>query len=259
MATRAEIDAIKAQQAEDLKKKEADAGAAAAGKKEGEDDTSDDNADAGNKKKATDIDYEAELKLEKARREKAEQALADDSFKKREESRKRKEAGEVVEDEVEKPLTASQLQKLLEEDREKTRKELQADAIKEKAAKLSRSEAEASLIIEIHKNRQFPQGMSLDEQLEEALAIANKKNTGRQISELKRALVGKHTEADHDAGGSFREGGDGNEPKMAPQDQAAIKQAGFVWDGKIKLYKKALNNGKKTLFYDPKNSKRWVQ
>src|SRR3990167_8544514 len=110
------------------------------------------------------IYYEAELKRERERAGAAEAAAADSAFKLREAKRKEKEEaeakGETYEDD--KPLTAKELEAILQKDREKTRKELQAGAVAEKARKLAGSEAEANLIVEIHKNRTFPEGLSLD-------------------------------------------------------------------------------------------------
>jgi hypothetical protein len=203
-------------------------------------------------------DYEAELKIERERREAAEKAAADNAFKLREERRKKAEesGGGGNDDEGEdKPLTAKQLQEVLERDRQQNRKEMQADAIQDKAKKLASSDAEASLIVEIHKNRTFPAGMSLEEQVEESWAIANRKRFGQKEAELKRALRGKETAQDS-AAGTYREPSAAGEPKMPPQDRAALVQAGFKWDGAKGAYKKPLPRGG-FLYNNPRTKKTW--
>ncbi len=202
------------------------------------------------------IDYETELKREQDRRISAEKATADISFKLREQKRKEKEYdedGNLIE---EKPLTASQLEDILQRDRQTTRKEFQSELISEKAKKLAGSEAEANYIVEIHKNRTFPEGLSLDEQLEESYAIANRKTLIAQNAELKRALRGKETVSDL-AAGTHRDSPALDEPKMSSNDIQAIKATGFVWDGKARLYIKQLG-GKRILTYDPKTKIRKV-
>ena len=215
--------------------------------------------EAEEKESRSKIDYEAELKREQERRIAAEKAAADAAFKLRE--RKRKENGEYDEDEEiedeDKPLTAKQLQGVLQRDREQSRKEFQRDMIAEKARKLAGSDSEANLIIEIHRNRSFPSDLSLDEQLEEAYAIANRKILMAQNEELKRSLRSKETVSTN-AAGSYRESTPLNEPKMSSADVQAIKAAGFIWDGSKRLYIKQLAGGKKILTYDPKTKSRKV-
>ena len=199
------------------------------------------------------IDYEAELAKEKELRDKK-QVLADDAFKRREQKRE-EEGGEPKE---EKPMTASEMRALLAEERQLAHKEIQADLIKEKARKLAGSDVEANLIVEIHRNRTWPEGLSLDEQVEEAWAIANRKRIFAQNEELKRALRGKSNVSLGEQG-TYRKSPAAGEPKLSPQDATALKQAGMVWDATKQLYAKSLGGGKKHLFYDPKTKKRFVQ
>lgn len=182
------------------------------------------------------IDYDAELKREQERRIAAEKATAEIAFKLREKKRKEEEEDGFQEEE-DKPLTAKELEIILKQDREKTRKELQSEIISEKARKLAGSDSEAQLILEIHKNRSFPEGLSLDEQLEESYAITNRKTIMAQNAELKRALRSKETASD-DVAGTQRESVPLNEPKISSHDMFAIKSAGFVWDGKANMWKK---------------------
>jgi len=208
--------------------------------------------EAEEKKARSQIDYEIELKREKERSGAAEKAAAELAFKLREQRRKQEEEGLDDED---KPLTAKELEFILEKDRQQTRKEFQSELIREKAKKLADNESEANLIIEIHKNRTFPQGMSLDEQLEESYAIANRKKLIAQNEELKRALRGKEIASD-DTAGTYRESIPLDEPRMSSSDISAIKAAGFTWDGNRRLFIKQLAKGKRILTYDPKTKKR---
>ena len=196
------------------------------------------------------IDYEAELKRERERREAAEKAAAEIAFKLREQKRKE---GEFEEDE-EKPLTAKELEAILQKDRQQTRKEIQSEIISEKVRKLAGSAAEAELIIEVHKNRVFPEGLSLDEQLEESYAIANRKTLMAKNEELKRALRSKET-ISGDTAGTYREFPVSGEPKSSLKDISTLKAAGFIWDGKLNLWKKETKERVITVSKDLKTRK----
>ncbi len=202
------------------------------------------------------IDYEAELAKEREARIKAEKAAADLAFKKRKE--KREEPEESSDDDEEKPLTRKDIDQLLESNRQATLKQLQEREIQEIARDMSESDAEANLIVEIHRNRTFPSNLSLQEQLEESYAIANRKKVFPKIAELKRALKGKEN-ANANPATAHRDAPGADEPKVLSQDAQAIKSAGMVWDGKLRLYKKALAGGKKYLYFDPKSKKRWTK
>lgn len=196
------------------------------------------------------IDYEAELTKERERREEAERRLQETRRKAKDRFEKRHQKEESEEDE-ETPLTGSELRAILAEEREETRKEFMASQIEEKAKKLATSDSEARLIVEIHKNRKFPSNLSIDDQLEEAYAIANRKRILAQNEELKRALRSKETR-------NKSGGGDGSdstlvpsEPKMASADIAAMKASGWVWDAQKRLYKKPIG-GNKFRYKNPK-------
>ena len=207
--------------------------------------------EAKEQKARSQTDYEAELKREKERTEKAKQAAADLAFKLREKNRQQDD-----DDEEDKPLTAKELEFILQKDRQQTHKEFQSEIIAEKAKKLASNEDEAKLVIEIHKNRTFPEGMSLDEQLEEAFAIANRKRLIAQNEELKRSLRGRENISDNVAG-THRDSLPTDEPKMSSADISAIKAAGFNWDGKSGLYVKKISK-ERTLTFNPKTKVRKV-
>ena len=206
------------------------------------------------KGKDSDKEYEEALAEERAKREKAEKALAERAFKERKKKREGEEEGEESEED-DKPMTATQLRAILAEERQATQKEIMSSQIKEKAKALATSEAEANLIMEIHKNRTFPSYLSIDEQLEESLAIANRKKLVAQNEELRRALRSKDTKKT-DTTGTYKETPKVGEPKLAVQDKQALIRAGFNWDGKY--YSKKMSNGK-TLFKDWKTKKTFVK
>lgn len=206
-------------------------------------------------------DYEALLVQERERREKAEKALAQKSFKSREQRREKKE-DEEEEDDDDKPLTRKELSDVLREERAEARKETQQFAVAEQARKLAKSDAEAEYIVEIHRSRTFPEGMSLPEQLAEAQAIASYRALQAENSELRRSAAGKknvnHSSArsEQDPPESFTSGG--KDTVHHGKDIAAITAAGYVWDGKKGVYLK--NIGKdKTLVYNPKTKKQEVR
>lgn len=202
-------------------------------------------------------DYKAIAQAEKEAREKAEKALADKRFKDAE--RKRKQAqddGEGEDDDEDKPLTGRQLQKILAENTQQTERRLMGSQIKNIANDLADSPEEAEAIIEIHANRTFPAHLSIQEQMEEAHAIANRKKLISTNSELKRALKSKNT-ALNDSAGTHRDPMEGTAPKLSAGDTASYKRAGFTFDTKDRLWKKKLPTGK-FLIKDPKTKKTYV-
>ncbi len=197
--------------------------------------------------------FEAELAKERERADKATQAAADLAFKlrgKKREGKADEDDKKDEEDEEDKPLTRREMDDLLAQERQKTRKELQARAITEIAKKLSKSEPEAQLIIEIHKNRTFPEGMSLDEQLEEAHAIANHRKMKAENDELRRKVGSKETATDSVVG-THKDPPAADIPKMSAKDTQALIAVGYKWDGKSQMFVKQLGNGK-VLMHNPK-------
>lgn len=222
-----------------------------------EEDDSEESEEESKESLKTDTDYEAELEKEKKRREAAEAKLEETRRKAKERYEKRHKE-EHEEDEEDRPLTGSELRAILAEERAMTRKEMLSSRIEEVAKKYATSEAEAKLMVEIHKNRTFPDTLSLDEQMEEVYAIANRKKILAQNEELKRALTSKETKS-KSMGRAGEFGQAASEPKMNSADLAIIKAGGFEWDATKRLYKKSLAGGKKYLFFDPKTKKRFVR
>jgi hypothetical protein len=191
------------------------------------------------------IDFEAELKKEKEAREKAEKASADLAFKLREKKRKDDEEQEEEED---KPLTASGLEQILAKERENTRKEMLSAESDRIAERLTGSESEKKLVLELHKNRSFPSYLSIEEQIEECYAIANRKKLVGERNEALRALKSK---ADNGVAGTHQDEPTGSQPKMAAADASEFARLGFKWNGTNRRHEKKLSNGQ-LLIVDPK-------
>ena len=218
------------------------------------DEDDEDEGDSSSKK----IDYKAELEKEKEARKKAESLIAFNKYKGKHKKDDEEEDEDDHDDEDDdKPLTRKQLTSILEENRQKTIRETNAERILELATEMADSPEEAELIVEIHKNRQYPSHLSMREQVEEAQAVANRKKLVSQKSELARALQGKRN-VSKDNSGTFRDGQEGAKPKMASQDEASYKRAGFAYDTKDRLWKKKLPNGK-FLIKDPKTKATYIK
>lgn len=191
----------------------------------------------------SEIDYEAELAKEKERADKAEKALAEKRFNASEKKRKAKEENGEEDEGEDKPLSSSELQRILAEDRQQNQKVFQQTQARELAKKLGKSEAEINLILTIHENRTFPPDLSLEEQIEESYVIANRKKIIGENSELRRALRGRNG-INNNPAGSHHDPLRSPTPKLNAADDASYKRAGFTFDTKDKLWKKKLANGK---------------
>lgn len=190
----------------------------------------------------TEIDYDAEIAAEKLRG-KPDPKKAEEAFKERERRRKEKEEEDEEEEDDDKPLTRRELNALLGRHAEDLQKVTQSDRIKEIATNLASSPKEAEYIVEIHKNRSWPSSLSLNEQLEEAFVIANRKKILATNSELSRALKGK-IGANRGGTGGTQEGLKAPTPKVAPDLAGSLKRSGFIWSNASKRYEKKMPNGK---------------
>jgi len=207
------------------------------------------------------IDYDAEIAREKERTRIAEQKLAETNFKLREEKRKKEEqkieGEEEKEDEGEKPLTRQDLQTMLAANQRQLYQNLMGDTIKRLAREMTKSEAEANYVAEIYKNRIWPEDMPIEEQLEEACAIANRKPfMTAQRAEIDRAKKSKETSSTENLG-TFKDSQPVEEPRLDANAKKALTGAGFTWDGKRRLYVKLVSKDR-ILTYDPKTNKRQV-
>lgn len=165
---------------------------------------------------------------------------AKDAFKERKQKR------DVDADEDDKPLTRKDLQSV----RDSIRQEVLEENAMEIAKRITGSDKEAQLVVLKWKNRSFPEGLSITEQIEEAYVITHRKKLIGERNEALRGLKGKDI-ANRNAAGTHRDAIKGNAPKMAAQDQEAIVASGFTYNGTSRRYEKKMQNGK-TLILDPK-------
>lgn len=198
---------------------------------------------------------EEALNAERTKREQAEKELEETRRKGKERfeaKRKKEEEGEM--DDEDKPLTSKEAEMLFEKREDKIRKEMREEQASELANKLAESPNEASLIIEVWKNRTL--SGTLREQIEEAHAIASYKRNQKQNEELKRALAGQDGET-NDGSNAQRKPAAGSESKLNPTDKTVI--AGMVWDASKQAYKKTIAGGRKIFYVSRDLKKRWTE
>jgi len=195
-----------------------------------------------NKDTDTGIDYDAEIAEEK-KKGKPDPEIAKKAFLDRQAKR---EAGEEGESEDDKPLTRKDIAEV-ESRLEKKHLNTQALAI---ATQFAGSVKEAELIVEKWKNRTFPQGLSLNDQIEESFAITHRKRIIGERNEALRALKGRSGVNDNPAG-AHHDSQKGGGPEIAGIDKAAILASGFKYNETNRRFEKKLKNGD-TLIQDPK-------
>jgi hypothetical protein len=108
---------------------------------------------------------------------------------------------------------------------------------------LAENPQEAELIREIHKNRVFPEGSSLEDQIQESHAIANYKRIQAKNSELSRKVASQQN-ASRNTATTHRDPQASVEPDMAPDLKASMKRAGYTYNNQARRYEKKLENGK---------------
>src|SRR3990167_9907178 len=204
-------------------------------------------------------DYEALLAQEKERREEAERKLEETRSKAREAFKERQKKREEDGEPEDKPLTRAELEDILSNNRQEERKDRQRDTILSEAKKLAKSEEEAQYIVEIHRNRRFPEDMSISDQLLEAQAISAHRALRAENDELKRSLLSKETKGSPSRGHQLPEesGGESTAP-FKGKDAEALANIGYQWDAKSGLYNRKTKDGR-TIVYDPKTKKTSVQ
>lgn len=209
-------------------------------------DTTEESTEEAEDSTSTTTDYEAIIVAERERAEKAEKALAEYSFKER---KAKREEPEEIDDVEDKPLTTKDLQRLLQREREVTKKEFEQERALEYARKNTSSEQEAQAAILYWKNRVIPTG-NLEEDLSFAIAGLTHKKTVAKNAELARAVKGKQA-ANTKATGTHHDGTDTTASRIDAGTEASYKRAGFAYDSKDRMWKKKLPNGN-FLIKDPK-------
>lgn len=211
-------------------------------------------APSSSKEEAT--DYDALIAAEKSRTPDPDKAK--EAFLKREEKRKQEEAMAKEEEHVDldKPMTRREAEEFLARRQHQIVTESQAERIEEIAHEFADSDGEAKFVMEIHKNRIFPEGMSLRDQIREAHFIAAGKRLAAKNVELARKITSKDT-ASKDVASTHHEPQAGSAPKLAPDLAASLKRSGFEYNSSDRVYVKKLPNGKK-LYKDPATGKTWM-
>ena len=164
---------------------------------------------------------------------------------------KREEEEEVKEDA---PLTLADLNKIRAEDKAEYRREFQGERALELARGMSESDNEANAIIARWGNRVFPEGMGLQEQIEEMHASVNRKVLVSKNKELMRALKAKGNES-KDTATTYRDDTKGTEPKLAADVKSQLK--GYAYNTATKMFEKRIGGekSKKFIVFDPKLKK----
>lgn len=203
------------------------------------------------------IDYEAELKKEQELRKKAEEILATDRYKL---------ANGFIWDEQEQKWVKPQKKSIPDEKSEEEEDEDEDKAVSRiqqetqrslkminesqaivLAGQLSSTEPEKQLILAKWRNRQFPDGMSLAEQLDEAFVLANGKRLIAERNEALRALKGKEG-VSKDIASIKHENATVGEPKVSPDVKQVLQRQGFTYNKEAKRYEKKV--GLKTITKD---------
>lgn len=199
------------------------------------------------------VDYKKITAAERLRREKAENALAQQRIKDKKE--KKKDGDDEEDDEEEddsKTLTRGEAKAMLN----KNRDEAEAAGIIKELAGTDATLAETAL--NFWKKTPLQGIKTVKEQIEFVLGGLASGKLLAKVEELKRALGGK---------GKVRQGGvngtkvdvGADEPEMASHERQALADSGFIWDATQKLYKRVLAGSKKALFYDPVKKKRFTK
>lgn len=187
---------------------------------------------------------------EKERADAAERALADDRYKASEAKRKVEE--DTTEEEEKEPLTKKDYEAGRAKDRQENQKQIQKAQAQTIVEKLTDNADEQEYVLEIHKNRIFPEHLSLQDQLEESHAIANKdKWKGERDEALRKAKGDKGV--NDDAAGAHRKppASQAGEPSMSAEDKQMLVNKGWKWNTTNKRYEKTTSSGI-LLYRDPK-------
>lgn len=214
--------------------------------------------ESGEEKEPSQDEWKKLAQQEKERADKAQKALAEARYKKSEARRKQAddETVEEPEEEEDKPLTASQLEKILARERAETEKKVLASRTVEIARDLAESDDEAEAIVAIYNNTIFDENLSHEEKVRRSFYIAHGPRLTAKILELRRSLRSKETKKKGSSEDTHRDGPKQGEPKLSAQDKAEYERMGFKWSGK--RFEKKLSNGK-FLVKNPKSGKVTVE
>ncbi len=186
-------------------------------------------------------DYKAIAEAERERADKLQKAFAEREYKER--TRKRaEETDEETEDDEDKPLTMRELRAHEARIVARTQKEVQESRALDVARAHTSSEEEARAAHIYWKNRVVPTGDLESDMLFAIGGLNHKQNVAKNL-ELARALKGKDATI-RDYTGTQRDTPEGSAPKLKAELQNSLKRSGFVFDTKLKVWKKETSKGK---------------
>lgn len=200
------------------------------------------------------IDYEAEWKAEKERREAAEKALAVDRYDASKEKRTAPKEAEEPKNDDDKPLTKAEALKLIQDGTQMSAKvinEAKADII---VSSLTSNDAEKKLVLEKWRNRTFPAYLSIEEQVQEAYVLANSKRILGKSAEIQRALKSKESANSIAADNRRTPDKSKGEGEVSGDVKQILSQGNWKYNSDSKRYEKKLPNGK-LMYRDPKTGR----
>ena len=160
-------------------------------------------------------------------------------------------------DEASRQAAAEGRWEIITETQQTTQKTLQENIAVGLASSLSESDAEANAILANWRNRVFPEHMPLQEQMEEMHAAVNRKKLLSKNSEIARALRSRDNVSE-DTAGTHRDAPKVSEPRISAADAKVLTgEAGFLWDGAERKWKKKLPKGQ-FLVKDNMKSKAYI-
>jgi len=157
-------------------------------------------------------------------------------------------------DDENRPLTRSEMEKMLEDRESKVIKQQSSKEALDVASSLTSSEDEAKYALALWENVSLP-FETMEEQMKFIVAGMNAERTIAQNSELKRSLKSKDT-ARKNTATTARDAQVGTQPKLAADMTSVLKAQGYKFNSSQKNFQKKLSNGK-TLFNDGKG-KTWI-
>lgn len=217
--------------------------------------------DEGHQDEETQTEDSAQLKAllekERAARLESEKKLEETRKKARERWEKKQENHDGQDDHEDFHGNYSdKLQQEVEKIRQEAREELKNHRISDLAKQYAKTSEEKELILEVYRNRTFPDHLSLEEAVEEAWIIANKNKLKTERAELLRAVNGRKS-ASNDFSTTHQSPLPSSAPKMAGADAQELVRAGYSWNSTNRRYEKKLPNGK-TLVKEPGKSETYI-
>ena len=197
---------------------------------------------------SADIEY---FKSELEKMKKVQDKLAQDRYHNDKRNKRDEEVEE--EEEEEKPLTQAQLDEKLAEERDRTRKEILASEADRLASSQATSPEEKELVLAYFQTHRFPENMPISEQIENCIAMANRKKLIGERNEALRALKGKENTT-VDGGSAHQEPLKKPQAKLDEKESKAYKSVGMSWNNEKSWWEKKMPNGK-TLIRDKEGTR----